>query len=572
FIATRLRLAPSAGITFGTPRYPQHKVIDAPGLTKSGRLAAYDQEITILVPVTIAADAAPGPRTFNLTVHSQACDDKRCQLPSDLPVAVAVTIAAAGSVSQPAHAEIFRAAQAQTFLELPVAPPATDQKPAATAASAPAGGTGGAEDKDDLAIIQQRQYRPANTGESAAATYPLWQLILFALAGGAILNVMPCVLPVIPLKVLALVQQAHGDRRQAIVHSLVFSAGIVTLFVVLAGVFGVLRGVGEGGGAGGAVIYGQTYQSPVFLMAMSCIVLALALSMLGVWTINPPQIIYDVSTSHSGYLGSFSMGLLATLLATPCSAPLLGPVLAWAFVQPLLTMGVMFAFVGIGMAIPYVLLAAFPVGIDKLPRAGRWTELLKEFLGLVMIGVALYLLFQLSAKIWPGAFVGALIVASACWGWGRIPTGAMEPVRVWKIRGVVVLLGLLAGYGIYHFYRPRPAALEWQPFSVAALDEALAQKRPVVVDFTASWCLNCRVVESVVLESDEVQKAFQQSHALLLRGDITESNPVVQTLLAKLDAHSIPVLAIFTPEAPLTPAVLRDIYSKDRVISELHTR
>lgn len=566
FIATRITAAPNAGFIFGTPRYPQHQVIAAPGLTKSGRLAVYERELTILLPLTIARDAAAGPRVLNICVRTQACDDKSCLPPTDISMPVAVTIAPTGSVGQSVHPEIFQPALAQAFLEIPEMPGSTAPKPAAAtpwSGSAVAGAVAGS---GDLAVIQQRAYRPAATdgGASGAATYPLWQLILFALGGGAILNVMPCVLPVIPLKVLALVQQAHGDRRRAIVHALVFAAGIITLFVALAGVFGVLRGLG------GAVVYGQQYQSPIFLMAMSFIVLALALSMLGVWTINPPAVLYNVSDTLAGYVGSFSMGLLATLLATPCSAPLLGPVLAWAFVQPILTMVWMFALVGIGMAVPYVLLAAYPAGLDKLPRAGRWTELLKEFLGLVMIGVALYLLFQLAAPVWPGALGGALVLAMVCWGWGQIPTVAMEPLRVWQIRGGVVALGLLAGLGIYHYFSARPAAQDWQPFSVAALDEALAQQRPVVVDFTASWCLNCRVVESQVLQSAEVRQAFAQSHALLLRGDISEANPPVQALLAKLDAHSIPVLAIFTPDAPLTPVVLRDLYSRNRVITELH--
>lgn len=548
FIATRLKLPAVPGLTFGTIRYPKHRLISVPSLTASGQLAVYEGTVSMLVPVTVSADAGPGRQTLQLVLRSQACDDKSCSAPSEVPVTLPVTIAAAGTASVAVHGAEFAQAQAQGFLEPVVATSAPATAPA------PAGSS-----VEELTIIEQRQYHPANGASEQA---PFWKLMLLALGGGAILNIMPCVLPVIPLKVLALVQQAHGNRRRAIVHALVFSAGIVTLFVALAAMFGVLRALG------GTVFYGQQFQSPLFLIAMSLMVLALALSMLGVWTIAPPSAVYRLDSVHSGYGGSFSMGLLATLLATPCSAPLLGPVLAWALVQKVGLTLVMFGLVGVGMAVPYVVLAAFPAGLDRLPRAGRWSDLLKQFLGLVMIGVAVYLLFQLPASLWPWAFSGALVLAMVCWGWGQIPTYSMERGRIWGIRVVVVALGLLVGGGVYG-YAHRAVPEGWQAFSIAALDEALAQKRPVVVDFTASWCINCRAVEAGVLQSQEVEEAFKWSHALLLRADMSARNPPVEALLAKLQSRSIPVLAIFSPDEPLAPVVLRDIYSREQVISAM---
>ena len=405
---------------------------------------------------------------------------------------------------------------------------------------------------------------PANYQPAAGAEnfLPLWQLLLFALLGGALLNIMPCVLPVIPLKVMSLVQQAHGNRRDALLHALVFSAGIIVLFVALGLALSLYATINHS-----SVVYGKQFQSPLFLLVMSAIVVALGLSMLGVWTINPPSALYNLDQPRTGYAGSFMSGLLATLLATPCSAPFLGPVLAWAFTQPLAISTAVLALVGVGMAVPYIILAAFPAGLDKIPRTGRWSELIKQFFGLVMIGVGLYLIMTIpDTGRWPFALAAMLVVAIVCWAWGQIPALNMATSRVWTIRIVAVVLGAAAIFGLDHFLA---APVQREPFTPAALQSALAEGRPVVIDWTATWCINCRFVEATVLDSDPVQKSFRDKKVFFLRADISTSNPPAEELLEKLGGRSIPFLAIFSPKRPSEPVILRDLYTRDRILREL---
>jgi thiol:disulfide interchange protein DsbD len=323
---------------------------------------------------------------------------------------------------------------------------------------------------------------------------------------------------------------------------------------------------------------------------MALFVIALALSMLGVWTINPPQAVYNVDTSHGGYMGSFTNGLMATLLATPCSAPYLGGVLGWALVQPTLVTALMLALVGVGMSLPYLILAAFPQALARVPRAGRWSELLKQGLGIVMLGVAVYLITLIpNVTMWPWVLLGTVVLGLVCWGWGQIPTASMEVGTIWTIRFVVLLVGIGMGFGIYTMAQrvvtttqnvtgadqqtavlPNEANGQWIPFNVALMDAALKDGRPVVVDWTADWCINCRSLEAFVLSAQSVQDEFRNSRAVLLRADLSQDNPPASAFNEKLGGHAIPVLAIFSPGRPLDPVVLRDSYTPARVVTELN--
>jgi len=437
---------------------------------------------------------------------------------------------------------VFEAARKQKWLAV-ASRPATKNAPATVPTQSADQGQPGKtihllSNDEQISLIKARHYAPNNE-----VHYSLGVIILFALVGGAILNVMPCVLPVIPLKVLGLVQQAHGDRRLAILHGLTFSAGIISLFVGLAVVLKVM-----------GLFYGQQFQSPWFIISMAFLVLALALSMLGVWTIQAPQAVYAVDKPRSGYLGSFSSGLLATLLATPCSAPYLGPVLGWALVQRAWVTAFALGLVGVGMSLPYLILAAFPGLLGKMPKAGRWSELLKQGLGIVMMGVGVYLILLLpNSTLWPFVFYGAVVLGLVCWGWGQIPTGTMEPRTIWGIRVLIVLLGLGAGSGIYAWgartfqesqvpvaaageliFLPDAPSTNWLPFNLAISDETLKSGRPVVVDWTANWCINCRVLEARVLRTKAVEDAFVRNGAVLLKADETVDNPPVTLLNEEL--------------------------------------
>ncbi len=576
-IPTSIKIHPANGITPGLPRFPIAKEIKAIDPIGISSISAYQGTIYILVPLTITPDAPLGPTTISLSVTAQACDKSTCLPPATYHLSIPITIAPPGTTS-PNNPNDFTAADAQSFI-----PPSTDPTPSPTTTPTPPAPTPNStlpglhvpllSAADQISLINQRPYKPFNTAEH---NYPLALIILFALLGGAILNVMPCVLPVIPLKVLSLIQQAHGNRKLSVLHALSFSAGIISLFVLLALLLKIF-----------GLFYGQQFQSPAFVIAMIMFVVALALSMIGVWTINPPNAVYDVHTAATGHAASFTNGLMATLLATPCSAPYLGPVLAWALLQPTWVTALALALVGVGMSIPYLLLAAFPGALAKLPRAGRWSELLKQALGIVMIGVAVYLITLVSnVTLWPWILLGTVVLGLTCWGWGQIPAPTSTPQKLWITRTIVLAVGLSLGLGVYvlaaraaipqaapenpdTLLLPDTYTGEWLPFNTALLDAALKQGRPVVVDWTADWCINCRALDAFVLSTQPVKNSFRQANAVLLKADLSRDNPPATRLNEKLGGQAIPVLAVFSPRQPTDPVVLRDGYTTTRVITEV---
>jgi suppressor for copper-sensitivity B len=583
YIAARLTVgALPPGIQVGPIQAQKGTDIPTPPALGTGTLSVYEGKAYFLVPLKVAADAAAGQGELKLVLKTQACTDTACLPPVDTPLQVTLHIGKTGDKPKEADAALFSAVKSKEYAPQPGPPTAATTASTSAAASAlPTAGTGKQvplfSTTEQLALIAQRPYQPFNAAEHKHSTAAL---LLFALLGGLILNVMPCVLPVIPLKAVSFIQQAQGKPRTALWHGLTFSTGIITLFIGLAVVLRVF-----------GLFYGQQFQSPAFLIVMVMFVVALALSMLGVWTIQPPRAVYaadEAFARRSGYLGSFTSGLMATLLATPCSAPFLGPVLAWALVQPAWLTAGMLAIVGLGMALPYLALAMFPQVLNRIPRAGRWSELLKQGLGIVMLGVAIYLVTLVpSTRLWPWVLAGAVVAALVCWAWGQIPTPLMSAARIWTVRTVAVVIGVALGSGIYWFatMTPPPTVMSptgtaflpdktgsgdaWLPFNVALLDQALTDGRPVLVDWTADWCINCRVLEATVLSREELRRAIVDQNAVLLRADLSQANPAPDALNEKLGSRSIPVLAIFAPSRPYEPVVLRDTYSPSRVSQEV---
>jgi len=388
--------------------------------------------------------------------------------------------------------------------------------------------------------------------------------ILLGLIAGFLLNLMPCVLPVIPLKVLSLIQQSQadaesGDRFKAVKLSLVFSAGILLVFISLAVVFSVFK-----------IMYGQQFQSDAFKFVMLMIIFVLGLSMLGLFEIVLPGKVTNVQIVREGYVGALGMGVLATLLATPCSAPLLGPVLTWSLSKPTIVTVVVFIVVGIGMAAPYVILTAFPKLLQKIPKAGTWMIRLKEALGFVMLGVAAYLIFLFPAKWQMPLIVFCLVLALSVW-LSMLVVNYASPTRqkLWA-RGVSLVL-LLLGIVFLHQSVKETQASEHEEYSLARLIEYNQQGQNVMVEFTADWCPNCKYVEKMVLQRDKFKQKLSATNTKLLIADLTHFEPEAKKLLEQLGSKSIPFTAIFPGEDYLRPIVLRDIYVLDTVLEVLDT-
>ena len=410
------------------------------------------------------------------------------------------------------------------------------------------------EERDEAGLLD----REFTTNSVEAARQPLYLYIIFAIVGGMILNIMPCVLPVIALKVFGLVKMAGDEPRKVKRLGWFFSFGILASFLVLAFLVILLQIAGQ------QVGWGFQFQEPLFVIAISAIVFAFGLSLFGVYEIQLPSFaVASVSslvprqegTGGGGYAASFFEGVFATILATPCTAPFLGSALGFAFSQPWWIILVIFTSVAFGMALPYLLLTVRPAWLKFVPKPGEWMVTAKQFMGFLMMATLLWLLYVLGkqlgmeAVIWTGAFL--LTVGISCWLIGRFATlsaGGGRSIVTWAAAIVIVVLGyvvflesvldvrtVIAGESSAAAVRTAENSedIAWEPFSLAKLEEHLDAGNAVFVDFTAEWCLTCKVNEKTVLANGRVVEKFRSTNIVAMKADWTNRNPDITRLLAK---------------------------------------
>jgi len=412
--------------------------------------------------------------------------------------------------------------------------------------------------------IPELNPRPVLPGFEVAG---LFKAVLFALLAGFILNFMPCVLPVVSLKVLGFVQQAQESGRRVALMGLSFSAGIIAVFLALAALAS-FAGYG----------WGELFQKQPFIIAMIAVVFALSLCLFGLFQLPIPHFSTDKvpsSIQRQGYVESFYKGILATFLATPCSGPLLGGAMAWTLRQPPMQIFAVFTCLGLGMALPYVIMSFYPAALRLIPRPGNWLIHFERFMGFALLATVVYLLTILPerTRIWVILF--CLFLAVGFYVWGQVTTLSDPTRRRVAVRLLALLIMLVGGWMSLELF-PSMArnqefvtepALEWLPYSDLKLLSGAAENRWVVVDFTADWCPNCLLVEKTALRDTRVVQAFREHNMLLLKADMTRENPPAKRLLQDMGSRSIPFLALFPPgEHFWEPFFLRDLYRAEDVI------
>ncbi|MCL1985676.1 MAG: hypothetical protein FWG59_04435, partial [Betaproteobacteria bacterium] len=373
--------------------------------------------------------------------------------------------------------------------------------------------------------------------------------LLFGLLAGLILNVMPCVLPVLTLKASALLQVKDTEQTARMSslreHMLLFASGILSWFWLLALLLG-----------GSGLIWGQLFQYSPLTYGLSALVFMLGLSMLGVFSL--PLIDLKAGDKNSPRLQAYFAGFLATLLATPCSGPLLGGVLAWGFSQNTFVLGIVFTSVGAGMALPYLLFALFPGLVRFLPRPGPWLEVTERLVGFFLMGLTVYLIFLLPEERRMSALVSLPLIALAAWVWGTY-CGPKASTRHRRVLGALVL-GLLVS-AVSLGLQTATKNAEWDNFTPQKFRTSLG-KAPQVLVFTADWCPNCKVLESTVLNSRRIHAWQKRYGAHFIRVNLTRENAPALLLLRALGSNSIPFTALFPAgEESRTPLVLRDMYT-----------
>jgi thiol:disulfide interchange protein DsbD len=402
----------------------------------------------------------------------------------------------------------------------------------------------------------------------------LWLALLLALAGGAVLNLMPCVFPVLSIKALSLVQQAHGSRSAARRHGLAYTAGALVSFALLALILIALKA------AGSQVGWGFQFQSPVFVGGVAGVLFAVGLSLSGVFAIGAGITGFGSdAASRPGYAGSFFSGVLAAVVATPCTAPFMGAAVAYALTQPGWQLLLVFQGLGLGLAAPYLLLSCWPPMQRWLPRPGVWMETLKQALAFPMYGAAIWLVWVIAQQ--SGAqgvlqvLTGLGLLAFAAWVYQRAATASLAS---WRRAGHATAL-LSTTLALTCVAQLTPASnsgtsanahADFEPYTPARLDALRAQGKPVFVNLTAAWCISCLVNERVALSQPEVRQALLDGGVTYLKGDWTQKDPQITALLARHGRSGVPLYLYYPSGSDAVAVVLPQILTPGMVTTVLN--
>jgi thiol:disulfide interchange protein DsbD len=384
--------------------------------------------------------------------------------------------------------------------------------------------------------------------------------------GGLILNLMPCVFPVIGLKIMGFVQQAGSDRKKIVMHGVVFTLGVLASFAVLSGILFAARGAAGGDSIG----WGYQLQNPWVVVSLMLLMFLLGLNMFGLFEIGASATSVGGSLqTKQGLSGSFFSGILATVVATPCSAPFLGAAIGAAIALPAVPFFTAFAAMAIGLSTPYLVLSIFPKLIDLLPRPGAWMESFKQGMSFLLFATAGYLLWVYAGQIdldnLLNPIFGLSAIAAAAWIYGRwnLPHLAKRS----RVIGVT-LASTIAIVGLFLVKPPKPSSLEWLVWSPEKVEEIIKEGKPVYIDFTAKWCVTCQANKKFAY-TEEVIALANKKQVVFLKADKTKPNPTIEKKLRELNRTAIPVNVLMIPgEEPiitpeiLTPQILTDLFNK----------
>jgi len=418
---------------------------------------------------------------------------------------------------------------------------------------------------------------PENTSMTATAPASLWQMLIFAFIGGLILNLMPCVFPILSIKIMGFVEQAGKAKESVRKHGWAFTLGVLISFWFLAGLLIALRAGGQQLG------WGFQLQSPFFLLGLCVLLFLMALNLLGLFEVGGSLMgVGSQLSGRDGYAGSFFSGVLATIVATPCTAPFMGTAVGFALTQSSLHGLLVFTSLGLGMALPYLLLTYSPGLMRLLPRPGRWMETLKQFMAFPLLATVIWLTWVFGLQTGMDGvlrLLGALLLlASALWARHRVGNLKSNHFATGYFFVAILLAAYLGVAGAklraqsgVTSSADAASGIQWEPYNAERIKKLQAEGKPMFVDFTAAWCVSCQVNEKVVFSSDEVKKKFVELGVVMIKADWTNGDQEITDALAAFDRSGIPFYLLYgkTPGAPprilpevLTPAIVLEALDK----------
>ncbi len=545
---TLIAVAEPAGWIGGSVKASDEAVVKPANPPFEPEQRYHEGTVTWRMPIRIPASARPGPHTIKGLLGYQTCSDASCDRPTGAFVAGTIQVGKSAPGSVPLRFAPGKYATVATFLagESPVRSEAS----ASVSPSVPLA--------FDLSQIQ------AEATESQSTIY----IVVIAFLGGFLLNFMPCVLPVIGLKVMSFVQQAGEHRARVFTLNLWYALGMLSIFWLLA----TLASAASLGLSDESLGWGEQFNYEGFTIPLLCVVFVMGLSFIGVWEIPIPGFVGSGAATDlaqkEGLAGAFSKGVLTTILATPCSGPGLATALTWSATKPPHLVYLVFTCMGFGMALPYLLIGAFPNLVRFIPKPGAWMDTFKQLMGFVLMGTVVYMFTLIDQKFVVPTLALIFALWAACWWIGRTPITAstLKKASAWFVAsGFAAVVGWLA----FAYEVDRRHDLPWEEFSLAALDEHISADRTVMVDFTARWCPTCKVLERSVLNTKPVQQVVEKNDVVTLVADWSDGDEEIGRVLEALGSKQLPVIAIFPAGDPYRPKKLAGMYTRSELVGKL---
>lgn len=565
-MSTNFAIEDKAGLKVGTPTTNAKIITEelAPGLVNR----YHDGDVTWTMPIEVPVDAKAGKHTILGAIGYQACTSSSCLAPQalrfeavvevapDAPETAGVATPTAMTLTSAKLSAVKKLAGDTKWVDkiTPVAAASRQSNAVATEID---------ENADGSAVT------PIFIEDSSGSATAFPVLLGFALLGGFILNFMPCVLPVVGLKVMSFVQQAGSDRRRAFLLNFSYAAGIMAIFVVLAVLMVVF-----------SMAWGEMFTHPEVRIALIVLMFAMALSYFGVWELPAPGMASSKGAQElqkrEGYTGAFFKGMFATVLSTPCSGPFLGGIFALIGGKlPPLQSTIVVLVVGLGMAVPYVIMGIWPKLMSWLPKPGPWMETFKEFLAFLFLATVAFFFYTFddADKMW--VFASLMGVWFGCWIIGKTPSWHSMQRRMiaWLSGiGVAVAISLLA----FNYLGPvredqqaKQELIAWEPYNEARLQELQSEGKTVLVDFSAKWCMTCLWNLGSAIDTQPTADLVQELGVVTMYADWTDRSPEIKAKLDELQSKSIPLLAIYPGNDPARPILLRDLVTQQSILDAL---
>lgn len=499
----------------------------------------YTGRFVVYAELAAGANAAPGEYEITLSPRGQICKEVCINLDGDdaISASVKVKVGPAG-VANPAWTDELSAGWDKALS-------ASALKASHSIAPTPSAAVGSAS--------------------AAVAGYTVWAGLGLALLAGLTLNIMPCVLPIIPLRIYSLVNMAGESRRRFVTLGLAFAQGILLFFLALAAISAGLRLLGSG-----TIDLNEHFKYPWVRILIAMILLALSANLWGLFNVIVPSKVAGLGqdSASNGHLAAMGMGLMMAVLSTPCSFWLMALALAWAQLQPLWLGTLAIVIIGVGMALPHAVLASLPDLVKLLPKPGVWMEYFKQTMGFLLVPAVLYLLSTLPERGgWPWLVGGfGVVLVFALWIWGSWVRYDAPLRRKLVVRGAAVVLAVASGF----FLLPEPGrgGVQFEPFSAQRIADARQGGQVVVVKVTASWCTECKILDYRVFGRPDIAREFAQSNVVAIEADVTEKSSAAARWVKANGGGAPPVMLIY-PASGAAPQVIVGVFGKDDMIRYL---